>query len=118
MPFKALAAAAVVAAAIPLYAGPTAATPLSQAQALQTADLASVEQVQYRRQYRNEGYDDGYYAYGAAPIYRGYDYGYPAYGYRRDDRWGYSPQAPGPGSSWRCTGDRAMNSAFPSWMCR
>lgn len=115
-------AAAAVAAVIPLYAAPSAATPLSQTQALgtshmSTSDIGAVDQVQYRR-YGSRGdgyyryghrryYGDGYYAYGAAPIRRGYY-----------NHWGFQPQAPSPGSSWRCTADRELNNSFPSWMCR
>jgi hypothetical protein len=111
-------AAALVAAAVPLLAGPVAAAPLSQPQALHAADVGTMENVQYRRwhgdrigpsPYAYGGYDDGYYAYGAVPG--------PAYGYRPGG-WGYSPQAPSPGSSPRCTADREQNSSFPSWMCR
>jgi hypothetical protein len=101
MPIKTFAAAAF-AATIPLYVSPSAATTLLQAQALQTTDIGVTEQVQYRRSHRSRGY----YAFGSARGRRAYD------------RWGYPPQAPGPGSSRRCTGDRAQNSAFPSWMCR
>ena len=42
-------AAALVAAAIPLYAGSATAAPLSQSLALNSADVGTVEQVQYRR---------------------------------------------------------------------
>ena len=42
-------AAALVAAAVPLYAGPAAAAPLSQSLALNGANVGTVEQVQYRR---------------------------------------------------------------------
>jgi hypothetical protein len=102
-------AGAVVATAIPLYAAPAAAAPLSQSlsqsSALNDAETATVQQVQYRRWNRNRGYslNGGYYAYGAAPGYR---------------RWGFGAQAPSPGSSPACATDRDQNSAFPSWMCR
>lgn len=103
LPLKTL-AAALFATAIPLSAGPVAAAPLSQSLTPDNSDLATSEPVQYRRYY-----GDGYYAYGAVPGYR----------YYGPDRWGYySPQAPAPGSSPRCTADREENSAFPSWMCR
>jgi hypothetical protein len=112
-------AAALVAAAVPLLAGPVAAAPLSQPQALHAADVGTMENVQYRRGYGNRwvgpsaaypyayyGYGDGYYAYGAVP------------GPQGPGGWGYSPQAPSPGSSPECTADREENSSFPSWMCR
>jgi hypothetical protein len=131
-------AAALIAAAVPLYGGPAAAAPLSQSLALNNADVGSVEQVQYRRWNRggwvgpaaaglaagaiiggaiaSSQYNDGYYAYGAAPGgYYAYGsapgyYGGNAYGYRGRVRT--SPQY---GS---CTGDREEDSAFPSWACR
>ena len=144
-------AAAVVAAAIPL-AGPTAAAPLSQSLALNSADVGMVEQVQYRR-WRNgrwigpaagfaagaivgsalapRYYDDGYYAYGAAPGYAapGYNEGYYAYGaapgyvagprYREWNRnFGNGSATTGRGSSPVCPADREQASAYPSWMCR
>jgi hypothetical protein len=107
LPSKTL-AAALMAAAVPLYTGPAAAAPLSQSLALNSADVGTVEQVQYRRWRSGRWigpaagiaagvaigsalapryYDDGYYAYGAAPGYYvepGYAYGaapgYYAYG--------------------------------------
>jgi hypothetical protein len=112
-------AAAVVAAAVPLCAGPVAAAPLSQTNTLHAADVGTVENIQYRRwngdrwigpSVQPYAYDDGYYAYGAVPG--------RTYGYRPPGGWGYSPQAPSPGSSPECTADREDNSAFPSWMCR
>jgi hypothetical protein len=87
-------AAALVAAAVPLYVGPAAAAPLSQSLSLSKSDFGSIEQVQYRRWnggwYRGgrwigpaaaglaagaivggaiaaSRYNDGYYAYGAVP---------------------------------------------------
>ena len=87
LPTKTL-AAALVAAAIPLCGGSAAAAPLSQSLALNNADVGTIEQVQYRRWYRgrwigpaaaglaagaivggalSSQYNDGYYAYGAAP---------------------------------------------------
>lgn len=144
LPTKTL-AAALVAAAIPLYAGPTAAAPLSQSLGLNSADVGTVEQVQYRRGNRgrwigpaaagvaagaiiggalaSRDYNDGYYAYGAAPGYvePGYAYGAsPGYvvGPRYGSRYGYDSDAPSPGSSARCSVDRETNSAYPSWMCR
>lgn len=116
-------AAAVVAAAIPL-AGPAAAAPLSQSLALNNADAGTIEQVQYRRWDRGNGYyyDDGYYAYGAVPD--GY-YAYgaaPGYrvapGYRRNWNFGNGSSATGPGSSPLCPADREDSSSYPSWMCR
>lgn len=54
-------------------------------------------------------YDDGYYAYGSTVVVpRG----------RYDRRGAYDADAPGPGSSRLCVGDRNADSAFPSWMCR
>ena len=117
MPTKIL-AAAVVAAAVPL-AVPAAAAPLSQSLALGDANIGSLDQVQYRRHYRNgrhyrsgHRYRSGWYAYGAAP----------GYGLRSQPRqWNYgnggAATAPG---SWRgCPGgDRALSDAYPSYMCR
>ena len=136
LPTKTL-AAAVIAAVIPL-AGPSAAAPLSQSLALSSADVGTVEQAQHRRWNRGGRwigpgaagfaagaiiggalapgyYDDGYYAYGSAP-----EYVEPGYvvGPRYRNGYGYGPDAPGPGSSARCSGDREANSAYPSWMCR
>ena len=123
--------AALVAAAVPLYAASSEAAPLTQSLAMNSANTATVEQVQYR--YRQDGrwigpaagfaagaiiggaaasryYDDGYYAYGAAP---GYDYGAaPGYGGRLEPWQRATPQY---GS---CTGDRDSDSAYPSWACR
>jgi hypothetical protein len=88
-------AAALVAAALPLYTGSAGAAPLSQPQALKSADIGNVQQVQYRRWHRggrwigpaagiaaglaiggaiasSQYYGDGYYAYGAAPGYYAY----------------------------------------------
>jgi hypothetical protein len=121
LPLKTL-AAAVVAAAIPL-ASPAAAAPLSPSSlALTSADVGTIEQVQYRRWDRGYGYyDDGYYAYGAAPD------GYYAYGaapgYRvgpRYRQWNYGngSAATGRGSSALCPPDRESSSSYPSWMCR
>jgi hypothetical protein len=133
-------AAALVAAAIPVYAGSAAAAPLSQSLSLSSADVGNVEQVQYRRwnrgrwigpaaagfaagaiiggalapRYYNDGYyaygaapyGDGYYAYGAAPGYVAAPrYGYGGYGVRRSPQYG------------SCTGDREGDSAFASWQC-
>ena len=140
LPTKTL-AAALVAAAIPL-AGPVAAAPLSQSLALNNADVGTVEQVQYRRWNRGRWigpaaaglaagaivggalasrYNDGYYAYGAAPG------GYYAYGaspgYDRGPNstyriYGNGSAATAPGSSPICPADREDASAYPSWMCR
>ena len=115
-------AAALVAAAIPIYAGPAAAAPLSQSLSLNNTDVGTVEQVQYRRWNRGRWigpaaagfaagaivggalapryYNDGYYAYGAAPGYAS------SYGVRRSPQYG------------SCTGDRENDSGFPSWACR
>jgi hypothetical protein len=133
-------AAALVALTIPLYAGSATAAPLSQPQALKSADVGTVEQVQYRR-YRGRwigpgvgiapgvgaagvwaAAPGGYYAYGAAPgsayaaavpsVVYGPGYTGPQW------YWGYGAEAPTPGSSAICTPDRDDNSAFPSWLCR
>ena len=138
LPTKTL-AAALIAAAVPLYSGPAAAAPLSQSLALNSADVGSVEQVQYHRGNRgrwigpaaagvvagaiiggalSSQYNDGYYAYGAAPADGYYAYGAapgyaaPGYGYGYRSGVRSSPQY---GS---CTGDREEDSAFPSWACR
>lgn len=142
-------AAAVFAATIPV-AAPTSAAPLAQSLALNTADVGAVEQVQYRRWHGGRWigpaavagfaagaivgsalapryYNDGYYAYGAAP---GYDDGYYAYGaapgyvagprYRGglNRNFGNGSAATGPNSSPSCPSDREQSSAYPSWMCR
>jgi hypothetical protein len=146
-------AAAVFAATIPL-AGPTSAAPLAQSIALKTADVGAVEQVQYRRWHGSRWhggrwigpaaaagfaagaivgsalaphyYNDGYYAYGAAP---GYADGYYAYGaapgYVAGPRYGglnrnfgNGSAATSPGSAPSCPSDREQSSAYPSWMCR
>ena len=100
-------AAALIAAAIPAYAGSAAAAPLSQSLSLNSADVGNVEQVQYRRHGGHwhggrwigpaaagfaagaiiggalsaQHYNDGYYAYGAAPYAEEpYADGYYAYG--------------------------------------
>ena len=132
-------AAAVLAATIPL-AGPTSAAPLAQSLALKTADVGAVEQVQYRRWHGSRWhggrwigpaaagfaagaivgsalapryYDDGYYAYGAAPGY----VADPRYrGWNRN--FGNGSAATGPNSSPNCPSDREQSSAYPSWMCR
>ena len=141
LPTKTL-AAALVAAAIPLYAGPATAAPLSQSLALNSADVGTVEQVQYRRWNRGRWiapaaaglaagaivggalatrYNDGYYAYGAAPS--GY-YAYgaaPGYvaapGYRAWDSIYGNGSAATSGSPVVCPPDREDASAYPSWMC-
>ena len=128
LPTKTL-AAAFIAAAIPLYSGPAAAAPLSQSLALNSADVGSVEQVQYRRWNRGRWvgpaaaglaagaiiggalasqYNDGYYAYGAAPGY----YAAPGYAYGADLRFRSSPHYGG-----GCSGDEDADSAYPSWAC-
>ncbi len=132
-------AAALVAAAIPIYAGSAAAAPLSQSLSLNTADVGNVEQVQYRRWNRgrwvgpaaaglaagaiiggalaSRPYDDGYYAYGAAPNNSGY-YAYGAErGYAAPAYSGIRNQFPSP-QYGSCTGDRDDDSAFPSWQCQ
>lgn len=134
-------AAALVAAAIPLYAGPAAAAPLSQSLALNGADVGNVEQVQNRRWNRGgrwigpaaaglaagaiiggaiaaSQYNDGYYAYGAAPGYGAapYNSGYYAYGAAAP---GYYSSNTRTSPQWgSCTGDREEDSSFPSWACR
>src|SRR5258708_3448097 len=112
-------AAALVAVAIPLYAGPAAAGPLSQSLALNNADVGTGERVQYRRWGR------GYYAYGAA---RRWGRGYYAYGaalgyvgsrYRiGDPNYGNGGSATTPFSDRTCASDRENASGYPSWMCR
>lgn len=141
-------AAAFVAAAIPLYAGSATPAPLSQSQALKSADVGTFEQVQYRRGYRDRRayrgrwigpaagvaaglafgsavaaapYAGGYYAYGSAPSAYAAAVPSAAYGpgYTGPQwYWGYGADAPSPGSSAVCTPDREDNSAFPSWLCR
>jgi hypothetical protein len=112
-------AAALVAAAIPLYAGHAAAGPLSQSLALNNADVGTVEQVQYRRSGR------GYYAYGAARRWgRGY-YAYaaaPGYVAPRYRIWGGN-YGNGSAATTRvsdriCASDRDDASGYPSWLCR
>ena len=126
-------AAVLVAGSLPLFAGSAAAAPIGQSQGLKNANPSSIEQVQWRgrRGHWRGGrwigpaigglaagvaigaltaprygyYDDGYYAYGAAP-------GYVAPRYRYGGRQRFP--APQYGS---CTGDRYNDSAFPSWRC-
>jgi hypothetical protein len=116
-------AAVLLAAALPFAAGDSFAAPLSHSLAVSNTEVGTVQQVQYR--YWNDGpymaapYNDGYYAYGAAPHYSDGYYAYGAApGYVAPRRWGYGAGAPAPGSSWRCSADRDNNSSFPSWMCR
>jgi len=101
LPAKSL-AAVLVAGSFPLFAGSAAAAPLGQSHALNPADVSTVEQVQWRRGWRSgrwvgpaiggfaagvaigalaapRYYDDGYYAYGAAPGYVEPGYGEPGY---------------------------------------
>jgi len=136
LPTKTL-AAALIAAAVPLCSGPAAAAPLSQSLTLNRADVGSVEQVQYRRWNRgrwigpaaaglaagaiiggalSSQYNDGYYAYGAAPD------GYYAYGaapgYDTAPRYRYGSSVQTSPQYGSCTGDRDDDSAFPSWACR
>jgi hypothetical protein len=142
LPTKTLAAALFV-AALP-FASPAAAAPLSQSLALGNADVGTIEQVQYRWDRGRwigpaaaglaagaiiggalsaQAYNDGYYAYGAAPG------GYYAYGAARGyvgDRgpnstyniYGNGGAATAPGSSSACPADRDDASGYPSWMCR
>ena len=116
-------AAALVAAAVPLYGAPSEAAPLSQSIAMNGAQTATIEQVQYRHRggrwigpaaagfaagaiiggaVAPRYYDDGYYAYGVEP-------GYGA----RLQRW--QRATPQYGS---CSGDRETDSGYPSWACR
>ena len=135
-------AAALVAVALPLFAGSAAAAPLSQSLALSKAEASSIEQVQYRRWHRGGYYvydaaPSGYYAYGAAPsgyyAYGAAPGGYYAYGaapggyyaYGAGPRYGYrawnygnGSAATGPGSAAICPPDRDQASGYPSWMCR
>jgi hypothetical protein len=134
-------AAALIAASIPLYTGSATAAPLSQPQALKSADVSSMEQAQYRRWDRGRwigpaaGFagavaagsalaaaPGAYYAYGAAPG-AAYAAAIPSTvygpGYRGPQwYWGYGAEAPTPGSSAICTWDRDDNSAHASWLCR
>ncbi len=125
-------AAALVAAAIPLYAGPAAAGPLSQSLALNNADVGTVEHVQYRRWGRGyyahgaaRRWGRGYYAYGAARRWgRGYyaygaalGYGAPRYRFW-DPNYGNGGSATTPRSDRTCTSDREEASSWPSWLCR
>lgn len=141
LPTKTL-AAALVAAAIPLYAGPAMAAPLSQSLALNSANVGTVEQVQYRRWNRGRWigpaaagfaagaivggalapryYNEGYYAYGAAPE------GYYAYGAAprsvvgpdsRSLTYGNGSAAPSPYASPNCPADLELSDSYPRWMC-
>jgi hypothetical protein len=134
-------AGALMAATVPLHAGSAAAAPISQPHALKTADVGMIDHVQYRRWHRggrwigpaagiaaglaiggaiaSSAYNDGYYAYGAAPGYYvepGYAYGAAPY-YRgpayRTDSWIRSTPQYSP-----CTGDRSSDGGYPSWACR
>ncbi|MBX9777806.1 MAG: hypothetical protein K2Y71_25795 [Xanthobacteraceae bacterium] len=143
VPAKTL-AAALIAAAIPLVAAPAAATPLSQSLALANPDVGTVEQVQYRWDrgrwigpaaagfaagaivggaLSSQAYNEGYYAYGAAPS------GYYAYGaapgnaatrrYRGlDENYGNGSAATSPWSAAGCPSDLEDASGYPSWLCR
>ena len=126
-------AAVLVAGSLPLFAGSVAAAPIGQSHGLKNASPSSIEQVQWRGRRggywrggrwigpaiggvaagvaigaltapRYRYYDDGYYAYGAAP-------GYVAPRYRYRQRF----PAPQYGS---CTGDRDNDASFASWECR
>lgn len=143
LPIKPFAAALMV-AAVPFAAGSAAAAPLSQSLALSNTDVGVVEQVQYRWNRGGwvgpaaaglaagaiiggalsaQAYNDGYYAYGAAPS------GYYAYGaapgYVGDrgpnstyNIYGNGGATTAPGSSSACPPDREDASGYPSWMCR
>lgn len=132
-------AAALVAAAVPLGGSSAMAAPLSQPLAVNNANVGAVEHVQYRHRsgrwigpaaagfaagaivggaLASRYYDDGYYAYGAAPGYYAYGAapGYvvtPGYYDAPLQRWQRS--TPQYGS---CTGDRQSDSGYPSWACR
>jgi hypothetical protein len=115
-------AAALVSAAVPLYAGSAAAAPLSQPIMLKTSDGRALEQVQYRRW---NGYGEGYDAYAAAPGYDAYGRapGYNSSGmaapYRNfNPNYGNGGSAAGPGAAPGCSSDRDQNSGYPSWYCR
>jgi hypothetical protein len=139
-------AAALMAAAIPLTSGAVTAAPLSQSLALGNADVGTIEHVQYRWNrgrwigpaaagfaagaiiggaLSSQAYNDGYYAYGAAPggyyaygAAPGYVTG-PRYGYGTlESNYGNGSAATGPGSAAACPPDREDASAYPSWMCR
>jgi hypothetical protein len=109
VPTKAL-ATALVAVAIS-FAVPAAAAPLSQSLGLRSDNAGSFEQVQYRR-WNRRYYRNGWYAYGAAPRYA-------ARSGSLHWNYGNGSAATSPGS-WRgCPGgDRALSTAYPSWMCR
>jgi hypothetical protein len=100
-------APALFVAAIPLLGGSASAAPLSQSLTLGDNENAGVTQVQYRRSWR---YNNGYYAYGAAPGYIG--------SRRRPWNYGNGGAATGPGSARICPPDRYQTGGFPSWMCR
>jgi hypothetical protein len=134
-------AALLVAGSLPVFAGSAAAAPVGQPHGLKNADVSAVEQVQYRRWRSGRWigpaiggfaagvavgalaapryYDDGYYAYGAAPGYG--VYAAPTYvepGYRRWGNPNSSTDTPAPGSSALCPGTSDGQSAYPSWACR
>ena len=118
-------AAALMAGSLPLLAGAATAAPITQPMALKGADVSAVEQVQFRRRGWRSGrwvgpaiggfaagvaigalagprvYDDGYYAYGAAP-----DVIVTEPGYVQSPR-GYND----------CPSGQGARSAYPSWMC-
>ena len=128
-------AALLVAGSLPLMAGSVQAAPLTQSLALKGAETGTVEQVQYRRGWRSgrwigpaagfaagvaigsalapRYYDDGYYAYGAAPGYV-YEPGYVQPAPRYYQAPGYYYGAPG----YDCSPDRDSNTSNPSWACR
>lgn len=118
LPIKAM-AAALVAVAAPLYAGPAVAGPLSQSPALNNADVGTVEQVQYRRWRRGyhaygaaRRWGPGYYAFGAAPGYVDSRYGI------WDPNYGNGGGATTPLTDRICASDRENATSWPSWMCR
>ncbi|MBX9773392.1 MAG: hypothetical protein K2Y71_03175 [Xanthobacteraceae bacterium] len=143
LPTKTLAAVLLAGSAIAPVAAPASAAPLSHPIALSNAQASGIEQVQYRRWHRGDRgigpvagfaagaiiggalaqsyYNDGYYAYGAAPG------GYYAYGaapgyvaprYRSNWNYGNGSAATSPGSAPECPADRYQASGYPSWMCR
>jgi hypothetical protein len=119
-------APALIAASVPLMAGPAGAAPLSSSLALKNADTASVETVQWRRGHRGRwigpaaGFVGGVVVGGAlAPRYYDYGYygnGYGAYAY--DPGYAYAPAPRYYRYRNGCTGDENVDSAYPSWYCR
>ena len=62
-------------------------------------------------------YNDGYYAYGAAPADGYYAYG-AAPGYYAAPRYRYGSSVRLSPQWGSCTGDREEDSGYPSWACR